>query len=120
MKKIVLALCLVTILVFACTDRDDELTLASIRIFNNSNLNFNLVEVIADSLFYENVPADGFSEYLSYDEAFEAMPFSISTDSADFNFTPDELELDLLPIGLYTYEITISDEGEIVLNFKID
>jgi len=120
MKKIFLLLSIATLLVFACTDRDDELTSANIRIKNNSNLNFSLVEVIVDSLFYENVPAEGFSEYLSYDEAFEAMPFTIVTDSMDFNFTPSELQHNPLPIGLYTYEVSISEEGEIALKFNVD
>ena len=120
MNRILLSFLIVAIIAFGCEDRDDNLTSANIRIQNKSNLNFNLVEVIADSLFYENVSADGFSDYLEFDEAFEAMPFTIQTDSADFSFTPEPMQFDPLPTGLYTYEITLSEEGEIVLNFKVD
>lgn len=120
MKKLFFPFLAVVIILVSCDDRDDNLTSPNIRIANNTNIEFNLVEVIADSLFYENVVSDGFSEYLEYQEAFEAMPFRIETDSADFNFTPEDLQFDPLPIGLYTYEINISEEGEIVLNFKID
>lgn len=120
MKKVLLILTIVAALCFACTDRDDNLTNANIRIRNTTNLQFNLVEVIADSLFYENVPSDGFSNYLPFENAFSEMPFTIEADSASFSFTPTTTDLDPLPIGLYTYEIEISDEGEVILTFRVD
>ena len=120
MKRILLALFVITLGVVACTDRDDELTTANIRIKNNSSIAFNLVEVIADSLFYENIAADGFSEYIEYEEAFEAIPFSIEADSANYNFSPAQQALEPLPIGLYTYEVTIDESGEVVLQFTVD
>lgn len=120
MKKTILPFLIVVVILISCEDRDDNLTTANIRIENKSNLDFNLVEVIADSLFYENVNADSFSAYLEFEEAFETMPFTIETDSADFSFTPENLAFDPLPVGLYTYEINISEEGEIELNFKVD
>ena len=119
-EELFLLVIAILLVLLACTDRDDELTTANIRIKNNSNLNFNLVEIVADSLFYENVVAGGFSAYLEFEEAFEAMPFTIETDSASLNFVPQQLSLEPLPIGLYTYEVNIDEAGEIVLNFKID
>ncbi len=120
MKKVILSCIVLTIVFFSCEDRDDNVTTANIRIKNESNVNFNLVEILADSLFYEDVTADSFSEYLEFEEGFEAMPFTIVTDSAEFNFIPEDLQLDPLPIGLYTYEIQINEAGEIELRFKID
>ncbi|WP_350287794.1 hypothetical protein [uncultured Croceitalea sp.] len=120
MKRVLLALFIITLGLVACTDRDDELTTANIRIKNNSAIAFNLVEVITDSLFYENIAADGFSEYIEYEEAFEAMPFTIEADSANYNFTPAQQGLEPLPVGLYTYEVTIDEAGEVVLSFKVD
>ncbi len=120
MKKVLLIMVIAAILCFACTDRDDNLGNANIRIRNTTNLQFNLVEVIADSLFYENVPSDGFSNYLPYETAFREMPFTIEADSATFAFTPTMQDLEPLPIGLYTYEISISNEGEIILTFQVD
>ncbi|NNC35049.1 MAG: hypothetical protein HKO09_09240 [Croceitalea sp.] len=120
MKKFLVILSAIGILVAACTDLDDDLTTANIRLKNNAGISFNLVEFIPDSLFYENVPSDGFSNYLEFEEAFEAMPFTIETDSMTFNYTPEETEMEALPIGLYTYEINITDEGEVLVNFKID
>lgn len=120
MKKLFFSLLIVIVILFGCEDRDDNLTSANIRISNKTSIEFNLVKVVADSLFYENVVAEGFSDYLPYEQAFEEMPFTIETDSADFSFTPQDLQLDPLPVGLYTYEINISEEGEIELNFKVD
>lgn len=120
MKKLVFSFLIIGLILLSCTDRDDNFTGANIRIANKTDVDFNLVELIADSLFYENVAKGGFSNYLEFEEAFEAMPFTIATDSADFNFTPDTLDLDPLPIGLYTYEITISEEGQIELTFRVD
>ena len=120
MKNVLLILTIVATLCFACTDRDDNLANPNIRIRNTTNLQFNLVEVIADSLFYENVPSEGFSNYLPFETAFREMPFTIEADSASFSFTPTTPDLEPLPIGLYTYEIAFSNEGEVVLTFRVD
>ena len=106
--------------VFACEDRDDNLNAPNIRIRNTSNLRFVSVGVLNDSVIYENISADKFSDYKAFITAFEALPLSVATDSVTFNFTPTAPDLEPLPIGLYTYEINISDEGEVQLTFKID
>ncbi len=121
--RIVISLMMMVLLVIAtnsCDDRDDNLVTANIRIKNTSNVNFSSVGVINDSIVYENVSSDSFSEYKEYITAFEAMPFSVTTDSAVFNYVPPELPSDPLPIGLYTYEISITDEGVVLLQFSID
>ena len=120
MKNVLLILIVVATLCFACTDRDDNLANANIRIRITTRVPFELVEIIADSLFYENVPSDGFSNYLPFETAFREMPFTIEADSATFAFTPTAQDLEPLPIGLYTYEIAISSEGEVVLTFRVD
>ncbi len=120
MKKVVLAIGIIGVVLFSCTDRDDELLNANIRIQNRSTLNFDMVSVIADSLFYENVPIEGFSAYLPFETAFRNMPFTITTDSTTFEFTPSMQDTVPLPVGLYTYEVSINAEGTVELNFKID
>jgi len=120
MKNVILVIAIVTVLCFACTDRDDDLSNANIRIRNTTSLQFDLVAVIADSLFYENVPSNGFSEYLPFETAFREMPFTIESDSATFSFTPASVAMDPLPIGLYTYEVAITAEGEVTLTFTVD
>lgn len=120
MKKLIALGIFVTVVFLSCEDRDDNLTTPNIRINNKTNITFNLLEFIPDSLFYENLTADGFSEYLEFETAFEAMPFTVETDSANFTYTPPEISFDPLPIGLYTYEVNINAEGEVELLFRID
>lgn len=106
--------------IFACEDRDDNLDAPNIRIRNISDLRFVSVGINNDSVVYENIAADDFSDYSPFLTAFEALPLVVTTDSSTFNFAPPELPFDPLPVGLYTYEIDISEEGEVQLGFRID
>jgi hypothetical protein len=119
MKKILLSVLLTAFIAFACTDRDDELLGANIRINNKSGVDYNSVQVRVDTLLFENIPADGFSEYLEFEAAFAADTITIETDSTQFIFTPDSTG-NALPLGLYTYELSFSEEGEVLLNFRVD
>lgn len=120
MKKILLVLSAVLLCaLWACEDRDDNLSGPNIRVQNLSSLNFMKVEVRNDSLVYENIPSGGFSEYLEYELAYRQDTLLIETDSTSFDFQPDSIS-DPLPIGLYTYQINISESGEIELTFKVD
>lgn len=119
MKKILLVFTLVLMAaLWACEDRDDNLRGANIRINNQSSLNFNSVQV-GDSIVYENIDAEGFSEYLEFDMAFEEDVLLIETDSTQFNYQPTDT-FDPLPTGLYTYELNITEEGELEFTFKVD
>ena len=121
MKKILVSVLLTVLIAFACTDRDDELLGASIRINNKSDIDFTTVQVRVDTLLFENVPASGFSNYLPFETAFAADTITIETDSTEFRFVPaDSIIGEPLPIGLYTYELNFDEEGEILLNFRID
>ncbi|GMN11933.1 hypothetical protein MTsPCn9_32350 [Croceitalea sp. MTPC9] len=119
MKKILLSVLLAVLIAFACTDRDDELTGANIRINNKSNINFTNVQVRVDTLVFENIAPDAFSEYLEFETAYAADNIIIETDSTQFSFTPDSIRSPL-PVGLYTYELSFNEEGEVVLNFRVD
>ncbi|MEM9000891.1 MAG: hypothetical protein AAGB24_11565 [Bacteroidota bacterium] len=118
MKKCVLALGVLVLLVIGCDDRDDNLNAANIRIHNRSNISFNSVQV-NDSVIYENVGGDGFSDYKAYITAFEFDDITILTNTAQFTFAPDSITPPL-PLGLYTYELNISEQGEVLFNFKVD
>jgi len=107
------------IAILSCDDRDDNLTGPNIRIQNLSDQNFSRVEVRVDTLFYENVTSNGFSDYLEFDVAYQQDTLRIEADSTMFNFVPDSIT-DPLPIGLYTYQLSIDEEGELELTFKID
>lgn len=121
MKKILLSLILTVLVVFACTDRDDELLGPNLRINNLSTLDFSTVQIRQDTLLFENVPANGFSDYLELEAVFAADTILIETDSTAFSFVPaDSLIGTPLPIGLYTYELSFSEEGAAELNFRVD
>lgn len=105
--------------IVACDDRDDNLTGPNIRIQNLSTQNFSRVEIRVDTLFFENVSSDGFSDYMEFDVAYQQDTLRIEADSTVINFVPDSIS-NPLPIGLYTYQLDIDEEGELIFNFKID
>lgn len=111
--------CILFVAVLSCDDRDDNLTGPNIRIQNLSNQNFALVEVRVDTLVFENVMAESFSPYMEFDEAFQQDTLRIEADSTMINFVPDFISSPL-PIGLYTYQLNIDEEGALIFNFKVD
>ncbi len=115
----VLLLFLIILGSVSCDDRDDNLTGPNIRIQNLSNQNFSRVEVRVDTLFFENVASDSFSDYMEFDLAYQQDTLRIEADSTVINFVPDSISSPL-PIGLYTYQLNIDEEGELMFNFKID
>jgi len=120
--RYLVAFLLISIFIFsACEDRDDNLNGPNVRIENNSGQNFRFVQVRSenDSIFYENIAPEGFSNYLEYEMAYQQDTLTIETDSTEVRFVPDSIS-DLLPLGLYTYKINISAEGEVELTFKVD
>ena len=121
MKLLVPSLVLLTLLVgiASCDDRDDNLTGPNIRIQNLSSQNFSRVEIRVDTLFFENVSSDGFSDYKEFEVAYQQDTLRIEADSTIINFVPDSISSPL-PIGLYTYQLDIDEEGELIFNFKID
>ena len=119
MKKVGFAFFMVFMVLWSCEDRDDNLTTANIRIRNSSTVDFNTVTVRVDSLIFENIPAQGVSDYQEFEVAFEQDALQIVSDSAQYSFEPTELSAPL-PMGLYTYDLDISDTGEVIFNFRID
>ena len=119
MKKILLSVFLTALIALACTDRDDELLGANVRINNLSGINFTSVQVRVDTLVFDDVEADSFTDYLEFEEAFAADTITVVTDSTQFIFTPDSTGT-ALPLGLYTYELSFSEEGELQFNFRVD
>lgn len=119
MKKVCFVVFLLAMTIWSCEDRDDNLTTASIRIYNKSNIDFSSVRVRVDSLMFENVPANGVSDYLEFGEAFEQDVLQIMSDSAEFNYVPTDT-FEPLPVGLYTYDLDISETGEVIFSFRID
>ena len=103
----------------SCNDRDDNITSPNVRIENLSDLNFALVEIRSDSLFFENIAANGFSDYKEFRPAFFQDSLRIETDSTIVIFEPDSIG-DPLPNGLYTYQLDFDEEGALRFTFKVD
>lgn len=110
---------LAVLALFSCEDRDDKLTRPNLRIQNLSGQNLKTVTVRTDSLFFENITSKSFSDYLEFEVAYERDTLRVEADSTIIEFVPDTT-YNPLPIGLYTYQLDIDDEGKLVYSFKID
>ena len=121
MKRIVVLLISVLLLNINCTDRDDDLTQVNIRIQNRSSLSFDQVQVGGAEQLHMNIGPDEFSQYLVYETAYRYAFIQITSGAETYTLQPiDFVGETALPIGLYTYELDISAEGDVLLNFVID
>lgn len=113
-----LLLALVTV---ACNDRDDDVTMAQIRIKNSSAITFDSVTVGSGENVYLNVGPDDYSDYQAFEEAFEFNFIQIEANGETFVLQPiDFVGGTPIPIGFYTYDLSISEDGNIVLVFVLD
>jgi hypothetical protein len=118
-KYFLLLLCLVVS--FGCTDRDDDLTSVNIRVRNVSDITFDIVVVGGEEKFHENVAPGSFTSYLEYEEAYRYASIQIESGTEFYGLLPfDFVGETPLPIGLYTYELDIDEEGQVLLNFVVD
>ncbi len=109
------------LVLFACDDRDDNVNEVNIRIRNISNINFDRVQVGEPDKIHENVGTDEFSDYLQYEEAYRYAFIEIQSGAEIYVLQPiDFVGETALPIGLYTYELDVNEEGEVLLEFKVD
>lgn len=115
---IILAL---AVLVLGCTDRDDDVDAVNIRIKNASTLPFDEVQVADAEEVYENIPSGDYSGYFEYGTAYRYAFIQIRSGEETFTLQPiDFVGETPLPIGFYTYELDITEEGNVNLNFRID
>lgn len=109
------------LIIGACTDRDDNINAVNIRVKNVTNFNFNRVQVGAEDKIHENVAAGKYSDYLEYETAYQYAYIKIEEDSTSYELQPiDFVGEDSLNIGFYTYELNVSEGGEVSLEFKVD
>lgn len=120
MKRVVLLAVICVVVLFSCTDRDDEVNLVNIRVQNSTELFFSEVRIVENDTVYENIEAGEFSEYMEFERAYANTAISILTDSTSLNYVPVEMSTDTLPIGFYTYEISLDEENQVDLTFRID
>lgn len=105
----------------SCTDRDDDVAIANIRIKNTSNLNYEKVQVGAEENIHLNIAAGGYSDYLEYEEAYTYNYIKIEANEETYILQPiDYVGETPLPVGFYTYELSITEGGDVQLTFKVD
>lgn len=107
---------------FSCEDdRDDALEAAQVRILNKDTLLFNQVHLGDNFLEFNQInPGD----YSDYQPAAEMPFFSTIVVVAEGQTYTLEAALDgypaTLPLGFYTYGLSVDSEGNLVLDFIID
>jgi hypothetical protein len=108
-------------LTLGCTDRDDDVNEVNIRIQNVSDITFDEVQVGDAESLHMNIGPDEFSEYLVYETAYRYAFIQIISGAETYTLQPiDFVGETELPIGLYTYELSIGAEGDVMLEFRID
>ena len=121
MKKVAFSLFLLLVIVYSCSDRDDDLTAVNIRLRNTSEVVFDEVVVGDEPQIFENLAPDSFSDYREFEMAYRYAYIQISSGEETYVLQPvDFVGEEELPIGLYTYELSLTEEGEVVLEFRID
>ncbi|MCW5517740.1 hypothetical protein [Muriicola sp. Z0-33] len=121
MKRIIVLMLTLGCLSLSCTDKDDDVNEVNIRIKNVSNLTFDQVQVGEAETLHMNISPDDYSEYLIYDIAYRYAYIQITTGAETYTLQPiDFVGETALPIGFYTYELDVTEEGNVNLNFVID
>lgn len=109
------------LMIISCTDRDDDVTAANIRIKNVSGFTFDEVQVGEQETLHTNIAPEDYSDYLPYEVAYRYAFISISVGEETYLLEPiDFVGETELPPGFYTYELHISEDGVVTLNFIAD
>jgi hypothetical protein len=105
----------------SCTDRDDDVNAVNIRIRNVSSLTFDEVQVGEQEAPYTSISPDSFSDYMEYESAYRYAYIAITSGEETYVLQPiDFVGETELPTGLYTYELDVTEEGGVLLEFVAD
>ncbi len=121
MKRFLVIAVIAALQLASCTDRDDDLEAINIRIKNNSSVLFEEVAVGATEELHMNVSPGEYSTYFEYDEAYSYAFIQITSGEETYTLQPiDFVGEEILPLGFYTYELNISETGDVILKFVVD
>lgn len=121
MKKKLFPVIILLILNFGCTDRDDDVAIVNIRIKNTSTFTFESVQVGDEESIHLNIASGGYSPYLEYEVAYRYNYIRIEANEESYVLQPiDYVGETPLPVGFYTYELSIAEGGDVQLTFKVD
>ena len=120
MKSTIILLCSILFFTFGCTDNDDNGPVR-IRIKNNSTITFDTVQVGAVKNVYSDIEPGQFSSYLTYETAYTYNYIEIVSGDEVFVLQPiDFVGETPLEMGFYTYELDVTETGNVSLNFVVD
>lgn len=110
MKSIVSLMLFCAVVLFSCSDRDDNLEGVQIRVQNSTASTFT--EVVIDSLVFSNLESEEIGYYQKYDGLFLPKSVMLKTDSLEFQVAIDTLfAIDSTTLNLFTYRIKGMPEG---------
>ncbi len=92
------------VVLFSCTDRDDNLEGVQIRVQNTTGTAF--AEVVIDSLIFSDMRPEEFAFYQQYDGLVLPRNVVLTGDSLSVNIAVDSVfEIDSTRLNLFTYRI---------------
>ncbi len=104
MKISVAVLIFSLVLVFSCTDRDDNLEGVQIRVENTTGSTFT--EVVIDSLIFSDLQPDELAFYQKYNGLSLPQSVVLTGDSLSTTVAIDSIfEIDSTQLNLFTYRI---------------
>jgi hypothetical protein len=122
MKKFGFVLLGFLVFTLSCSDRDDNVDTINIRIKNDSSINFDEVQVGTNEELYTNIAPGEYSNYLVYEVAYKYAFVEIKSGEDTYVSLPpiDFVGEQELPIGFYTYKLSVNEEGEVGFEFAVD
>lgn len=110
MKSIACLVFFCTVILFSCTDRDDNLEGVQIRVQNTTGTTFT--EVVIDSLVFSDLQAEETAFYQKYDGLVLPQRVMLKTDSLEFTVAIDTMfAIDSTQLNLFTYRIKGLSDG---------
>mgnify|MGYP000497865398 CR=1 FL=1 len=104
MKSIAVLIFFSLVVLFSCTDRDDNLEGVQIRVQNATATTFS--EVVIDSLVFSDLQSEEIAFYQKYDGLTLPQSVLIKGDSLEFTIAIDTMfEIDSTKLSLFTYRI---------------
>lgn len=109
------------VLCFVGCSNSDDTSGVNIRVKNVSNIDFDKAQVGDENHVHTDLAANDFSEYLAYEMAYEYAYIKINSGSENFVLQPiDFVGETPLKSGFYTYELDVSEDDNVLLNFVRD
>ena len=110
MKPVASLILFCVVVLFSCTDRDDNLEGVQIRVQNTTGTTFT--EAVIDSLVFSDLQPDEIAFYQKYDGLLLPSNILLKGDSLELSIAIDTVfEIDSTKLNLFTYRIKgLSDE----------